>query len=70
MDTVAFFVDIELGNLLLRNGAREQALRAYSDALEYAPEDEFFRQPIEKQITRFDHQPTAEIPPLRNPFLE
>jgi hypothetical protein len=70
MDPTAFFVDIELGNLLLKNGAREQALRAYSDALKYAPEDEFFRQPIKEQIARFASSPGTEIPPLRNPFLE
>jgi len=70
MDPTGFFVNIELGNLLLRNGARAQALEAYTDALKYAPEDEFFRQPIKEQIRRFSHQPTSEIPPLRNPFLE
>jgi hypothetical protein len=70
IDPSAFFVNIELGNLLLKRGARQEALRAYSDALQYAPEDQFFRQPIGKQIARFGRQPTAEIPPLRNPFLE
>jgi len=70
MDPAAFFVDIELGNVLLARGARDKALRAYSDALKHAPEDHFFRQPIEEQIARLSRQPTAEIPPLRNPFLE
>lgn len=69
LDPAAFFVNIELGNLLLKRGAREQALLAYSGALKYAPDDLFFRQPIEQQIARFA-QPSAEIPPLRNPFLE
>ncbi len=70
IDPTAYFADIELGNVLLTRGAREEALRAYSDALKYAPDDPFFREPIEKQIARFARQPTAEIPPLRNPFLE
>jgi tetratricopeptide (TPR) repeat protein len=70
MDHTAFFVHIELGNLLLKRGAREGALRAYSDALKYAPEDALIRQPIELQIERIAHQPLGEIPPLRNPFLE
>jgi len=70
IDPAAFFVDIELGNVLLKRGARDEALRAYSDALKYAPDDPFFRQPIQKEIARFASQPTAEIPPLRNPFLE
>lgn len=70
MDHTAFFVHIELGNLLLKRGAREGALRAYSDALKYAPEEARIRQPIELQIERIAHQPLGEIPPLRNPFLE
>jgi hypothetical protein len=70
IDPSAFFVNIELGNLLLKRGARQEALRAYSDALKYAPEDPFFREPIGEQIARFAHQPLGEIPPLRNPFLE
>jgi hypothetical protein len=56
--------------LLLKRGAREGALRAYSDALKYAPEEALIRQPIEDQIARIAHQPLGEIPPLRNPFLE
>jgi hypothetical protein len=70
IDPSAFFVNIELGNLLLKRGARDEALRAYSDALKYAPDDPSFHQPIEEQIARFAHQPLGEIPPLRNPFLE
>ena len=46
LDPTAFFVNIELGNLLLKRGAREPALLAYSDALKRAPEDQLFRQPI------------------------
>jgi hypothetical protein len=70
MDPTAFFVHIELGNLLLKRGAREAALRAYSDALKYAPNEALIRRPIEMQIERITRQPLAEIPPLRNPFLE
>jgi hypothetical protein len=70
MDPAAFFVNIELGNLLLKRGARDEASYAYSDALRYAPDDPSFRQQIENQIALFGHQPTAEIPPLRKPFLE
>ena len=74
MDPSAFFVHIELGNLLLKRGAREGALRAYSEALKYAlkyaPEDALICHPIELQIERLAHQPLAEIPPLRDPFLE
>jgi tetratricopeptide (TPR) repeat protein len=70
MDPAAFFVDIELGNVLLKRGARNEALQAYWDALKHAPDDPFFRQPIEKQIARFSTTAITEIPALRNPFLE
>ena len=70
MDPTAFFVHIELGNLLLKRGAREAALRAYSDALKFAPEGALIRKPIEMQIERITHHLPGEIPPLRNPFLE
>jgi hypothetical protein len=70
MDPTAFFVHIELGNLLLKRGAREEASRAYSEALKYAPPDALIRKPIAEQIERIAHQPLGEIPPLRNPFLE
>ncbi len=70
MDPSAFFVHIELGNLLLKRGAREEALQAYSDALKYSPDDPTIRQPIEEQIRRFSYTAEEKIPPLRNPFLE
>lgn len=70
LDPTACFVHIELGNLLLKRGAREEALHAYSAALKYAPDDRLVRQPIEKQIARFADPSLAEIPRLRNPFLE
>jgi hypothetical protein len=66
----AFFVHIELGNQLLRRGARDQASRAYSNALKYAPEDRIVREAIESQIQRRSRTPEEKIPPLRNPFLE
>jgi tetratricopeptide (TPR) repeat protein len=70
MDPTPFFVHIELGNLLLKRGAREEALRAYSDALKYAPEDQLIRRPIADQIERIAQHTDREIPPLRNQFLE
>jgi tetratricopeptide (TPR) repeat protein len=70
LDPNAFFVHVELGNLLLKRGARDEASQAYSDALKYAPEDQLIRGPIEEQIARIAHQPSGEIPPIRNPGLE
>jgi tetratricopeptide (TPR) repeat protein len=70
LDPNAFFVHIELGNLLLKRGAREAALQAYTNALKYCPEDRLIRRPIEGQIARIASNPPGEIPPIRNPGLE
>lgn len=70
LDPTACFVYIELGNLLLKRGARTEAFQAYSDALKQAPEDPFVREAIERQLARFSDTRSAEIPPLRNPYLE
>jgi tetratricopeptide (TPR) repeat protein len=70
LDPKAFFVHIELGNLLLKRGAREEALQAYTNALKYSPEDRLIRRPIEEQIARIARNPLGEIPPIRNPGLE
>ena len=56
----AFFVHIEVGNLLLKRGAREEARKAYTDALKYAPDDALTREPIEKQIKEIE-KPYAEL---------
>lgn len=70
MDPSAFFVHIELGNLLLRRRAQEDASREYSLALKYAPEDALIRRSIQDQLERVARQPAGEIPPLRDPMLE
>lgn len=70
LDPSAFFAHIELGNLLLKRGAREDASRAYSEALQHAPNDAVLRQSLEEQIKRVSSEPLDRIPELRNPFLE
>jgi tetratricopeptide (TPR) repeat protein len=70
LDPSAFFADIELGNLLLKRGAREDARHAYSEALQHAPNDAFLRRSIEEQIKRISFEPLDRVPELRNPFLE
>jgi len=69
LDPTAFFVHIELGNVFLRQGRRD-ALRAYFDALKYAPSDPQLRQPIQAQIQRVSSGPSDRIGTLRDPFLE
>ncbi len=70
LDPTAFFVQIELGNVYLTQGRRDDALRAYSDALKNAPKDSKLRQPIEAQIQIMSSGPSDRIGPLRDPFLE
>jgi tetratricopeptide (TPR) repeat protein len=70
MDPSAFFAHIELANVLLKRGVRDEALQEYTQALKYAPADPQIRQPIEEQIRRITNQPSGELAPLRNPFLE
>jgi hypothetical protein len=70
LDPSAFFTHIELGNLLLKRGAREDASRAYSEALLHAPNDAVLRHSLEEQIKRVSSEPLDRIPELRNPFLE
>jgi len=69
-DPTAFFVDIQLGNVCIKRGARESASRAYSDALQYAPNDSQLRGLIEAQIKRVSSEPLNEIQDLRDPFME
>ena len=69
-DPSAFFVYTELGNLALRRGAREEALRAYTNALNRAPEERSVRQPIEQQLRRVSTEDLSRISALRNPQLE
>jgi tetratricopeptide (TPR) repeat protein len=70
LDPSAFFAFIELGNVCLKRGAREDALRAYSDALEHTPEDSGLRPSIEEQIRKTSSLPLTQVPELRDPFLE
>jgi tetratricopeptide (TPR) repeat protein len=70
LDPSAFFAHIELGNLLLRRRAREDASHAYSEALQHAPNDAVLRHSIEEQIKRVSFEPLDRVPELRNPFLE
>jgi hypothetical protein len=66
----AYFVHIELGNLHLKHGERDLALRDYSAALNFAPPNQSIRESIQSQVERITNQPTNAIVPLRNPYLE
>lgn len=70
LDPSAYFVYIDLGNLLLRRDARDQALKAYAQALKYAPNDELIQKPIREHIERINRSAEEKISPLRNPAME
>lgn len=70
LDPKEFFADIQLGNVCLKRGSREDALHAYSDALQYAPHDHEIMRSIEEQIKRVTSEPLSQIPDLRDPFME
>lgn len=69
LDPGAYFVYIDLGNLALARGAREEALSEYRTALRYAP-NETLSQPIEEQIRRITDHVSAVAPALRDPMME
>jgi hypothetical protein len=70
LDPKVFFADIEIGNLCMKRGSREDALRAYSAALEHAPNDRALRQSIQDQIERVSVEPLDRIGALRDPGME
>lgn len=69
LDPVAYFVYIDLGNLALARGAREEALTQYQTAVSYAP-NEVLAQPIKEQISRLSTRALSEVPALRDPMME
>jgi hypothetical protein len=70
LDPNVFFADIEIGNLCMKRNSRQDALRAYSAALEYAPNDRALRQSIQDQIERVSAGPLDRIGALRDPGME
>ena len=71
LDPRAYFVHIELGNLALARGSRDEALAAYNDALRYAPQVSSERAIISEQIRLVSAaNPLSAVPPLRDPSLE
>ena len=70
LDPTEFFADISLGNVCVKRGSREDALRAYSDALQHAPNDPELVRSIKEQIRRVSSEPLGRVPELRDPFME
>lgn len=70
IDPRAFFVSIELGNLYLKTGKRDEALAAYRAAFEQTPEADPAYKELAAQIERVRNEALENIAPLRNPSLE
>ncbi|MGD1081781.1 MAG: hypothetical protein ABR881_25975 [Candidatus Sulfotelmatobacter sp.] len=70
LDPTAYFVHIQLGNLYLKSRSREKCVRAYSEALKYAPEDPEIRSALQNQIQRVSREDLAAVNPLRDPHME
>jgi hypothetical protein len=70
-DPSGFWDFIELGNIYLSRGSREQALEAFTGARDHAPAGTVFRRDLDNQLRLFDSPlPTSQIPSLRDPSLE
>jgi hypothetical protein len=70
LDPTAYFVHIQLGNLYLKSRSREKCVRAYSEALKYAPEDPEIRSALQNQVQRVSREDLAGVSPLRDPHME
>lgn len=70
-DGRAFFVAIELGNLLAARGAREEALSAFETARAAAPAGSRVQEEIHRHLEELRQAPDEDPPPpLRDPNLE
>lgn len=61
---------IEMGNILIQRGKRDEALRAYENARTYAPTGDEIVGLLTQQIQRVSQQDPKSVTPLRNPVLE
>jgi tetratricopeptide (TPR) repeat protein len=61
---------LELGNILIQRGKRDEALRAYENAKTYAPAGDEIIGLLTRQIQRVSQEDPRSISPLRNPALE
>lgn len=70
LDPRAFFVSLELGNLYLKTGKRDEALAAYRTAYANTPEADPAYNELANQIERVQNEALENISPLRNPSME
>ena len=70
IDPAAFFVSLELGNQYLKLGRRDEALRAYERALEFAPDTDGISDLLRQQVERLKNPANEDVLPIRNPGVE
>ena len=70
IDPAAFFVSLELGNQYLKVGRRDEALRAYERALEFAPHTDGISDLLRQQVERLKDPANEDVLPIRNPGVE
>lgn len=61
---------LELGNLLAKRGARDEAIRVYEIAKANSPPNHEIIVLLERQIERLRREPPEPLQPVRNPWLE
>ncbi len=70
-DPSGFWDFIELGNIYLSRGSRDQALAAFTAARDHSPAGTVFRRDLDNHLRFFNSSvPTSQIPALRDPSLE
>ena len=70
-DPSGFWNFIELGNIYLSRGSRDQALAAFTAARDHSPAGTVFRRDLDNHLRFFNSSvPTSQIPALRDPSLE
>jgi tetratricopeptide (TPR) repeat protein len=71
LDPTGFCSSLELGNQYLKLGKRDDALRAYRVAHEYAPKTDSIHELLAEQVRRIESgEPLESISTLRNPGIE
>jgi len=70
IDPTAYFAHIELGNIYLKRGSREECIHSYSEALKYAPQESAIRAALQNQIQLVSREALAGVSPVRDPHLE
>jgi tetratricopeptide (TPR) repeat protein len=71
LDPTPFFVHLQLGNVYLKRGMRDEAERAYSEASRRASPVPEQQRLLDDQLARLrSGVPTGEISELRNPAME